>query len=155
MRCRRLVTPIILVLGVVSSASGQESNASATRAAEAAAVQKERSVWEGIQRKDWTGLDRILSGTTYVARTGILAEWKAGVAAAAFSNCVLKTYAMDSVRTRMINPNQVLLTYRAVADWSCGGQKEPSPTYETGIWQKSGGNWVIVYASSVPVAGGR
>ena len=57
---------------------------------------------------------------------------------------------MDSAHVRVLSTDERLLTYKSTYDWTCGGQRIPSPAYEMALWQRRGGRWVLLaHAASV------
>ena len=149
---RRLI--IATGLFALAAASARSSAQSATSTLQAAAaVAKEQALWGMLKKNDFKGFDAVVGGMMYAGATGVVPEWKPGLAEAFFKGCVLKSFAIDSMQTRTHGPDLVVLSYKATTDWRCGANRMPSPTYETAVWQRRGDRWVALYGGSTPVAG--
>jgi uncharacterized protein DUF4440 len=118
-----------------------------------AAVAKERALWEMIKRKDFRAFDSAVAGMMFSGATGVVPEWKPGLAETFFGPCVLKSYSLDSMQTRTRGNDIVVLAYKATSDWTCGTTKMPSPTYESAVWQRRNSEWHVLYGGSTPAAG--
>jgi hypothetical protein len=109
----------------------------------------ERRIWEGLTG-DHAGVDSLFVGAVDMDPNGITLDWKPGTGAQQLASCVMKSYAMDSAHVKALSPDQRLLTYKASYDWTCGGQRIPSPAYEMALWQRKGAGWALVaHAASV------
>ena len=125
------------------------SAASSPGADSADVLAAERRIWEGL-KGDHAGVDSLFAGAVDMDPNGITLDWKPGTGVQQLASCVMQSYAVDSVHVKALSPDQRLLTYKASYEWTCGGQRIPSPAYEMALWQRKGGQWALVtHAASV------
>ena len=113
---------------------------------------RERALWDMLKRNDFRAFDAAVDGMMFVGATGVVPQWKPGLAEAFFKTCTLAKYTLDSIQTRTHGSNLVVLSYKASTDQTCGGAKTPSPTYETAVWQRIGKEWKVLYGGSTQLA---
>jgi len=154
MRLGRAAMLLVAIVATTHSMPGG-AQSSKVRSADAAteAMDRERALWDMLKRKDFRAFDAAVDGMTFVGATGVVPQWKPGLAEAFFKTCTLAKYTLDSIQTRTRGPNLVVLSYKATVDQTCGGVKAPSPTYETAVWQRVGTEWKVLYGGSTPLAG--
>lgn len=104
----------------------------------------ERRIWEGLKSSDHSVLDTLFAEAVDMHPMGITLQFTPGAANRALAGCVIKTYAMDSAHVKVLSADQRLLTYKATYDWTCGGQRLPSPAYEMALWQRKGRGWALL-----------
>ena len=139
---------------VVVSSRGLSAQASVVQAGAAAseAVARERALWDLLKRNDFGGFDSSVKGMMFVGATGMVREWKDGLAEQFFKGCDLRSFTLDSMQATPRGQNLVVLSYRATTNWTCNGTPMPSPTYESAVWQRIDGTWRVLFGGSTPVA---
>jgi hypothetical protein len=156
------VTSVALVVALASCTSNAAERTSDSARVDSAAqsaispaadsadvLAAERRIWEGL-KSNHAGVDSLFAGAVDMDPNGITLEWKPGVATQQLASCEIKSYAMDSAHVKTLSTDQRLVTYKATYDWTCGGQRIPSPAYEMALWQRRGGRWALVaHAASV------
>ena len=56
--------------------------------------------------------------------------------------CEVKSYSLSDMKVNWIEKDTALLTYKADADATCGGQKAQAK-YHSSLWIKKNGKWLI------------
>jgi hypothetical protein len=115
-------------------------------------VAQERSIFDALQKNDFDAFNKALGADfTYVDAMGVT-MWQLANSAEMLKGCTITQIAMDSVKTRRVGSDLMVLTYKVSGDQTCNGQKAPSPVYSMSVWQKRGGRWVAVAHSETPPA---
>jgi len=151
MSVHRLTASVLLMCaGTAAVLQGQQQAGAAKSTAEREVIAAERAIWEDIKNNQWASFDKTIAGMTYVEPGGIVV-WKPGTSEQ-FNGIVTKSYSLDSVTTRVLAPDIVVLTYRASFEQTAQGKPQQSPVYMMSIWQRKGGKWTPVAHSETPSA---
>jgi ketosteroid isomerase-like protein len=142
----RLVSKLILPLAAVVSFAAP---ALAQRAAddETKFGNREAAVWEAVKNKQVDALRKVMSDD-YVAvydagSVGRDDELKG------ISQMTLRSYRIDDLKVRRIDPSNVIVTYKAVVDGDMNG-KSASGTYNAmSVWHRMGNRWNVAAHSEV------
>jgi len=149
-RNKLLMCALLLVVGRVSLLSAQQQAGSPQSAAGREVVAAEKAIWESIKAQRWADFDKSIAGMTYID-PGAMVVWKPGNPKQ-FEGMVMRSYSLDSVTTRAIASDIVLLTYKATLDQTVNGKQLPSPVYMMSLWQRKSGKWTPIAHSETPVA---
>jgi hypothetical protein len=67
--------------------------------------------------------------------------------------CVVKSVSLQNVKVTMIGQDVAIITYKAVADATCGGKSlSPTGDMNTSVWAKRGGKWLTVVHHQSPAS---
>jgi hypothetical protein len=163
----------LVVASVLCTACGKESSPEVANAANAAppsamtaadsssavsdVTAAMRKVYDGFVSRDTTGVAAAVpaSGMLYVSPGGVMPVTPPAGTTAMVKACDVRSYAMDSVQTRLPAPGAAVLAFKLTIDETCGGRKSPSPLYVLSTWQKDGGQWRAVAFTAVAAAGAK
>jgi hypothetical protein len=140
-------------MGLASSAFAQQQAGSASSSSSTAVIAAERAIWESLKSANWTQFDKTIAGMTYVTAEGIVV-WKSGNPSQ-FQGMVMRSYSWDSLDTRVLSPDVVVLSYKATVDATENGKNDPSPVYMLSVWQRKNGRWIPVAHSETVAASAR
>ena len=109
----------------------------------------ERSFWHDIKAKDWTELERHISGN-YVAVTP-QGRLDRAAALARLQQVHLDDYSLGDFQVEM-NGSTLVVAYTLTLRGSLAGQPLPSsPVHMLGVWQHQKSGWVLIAHSVVGV----
>lgn len=113
-----------------------------------------RKVYDGFVSHDSVSVSAAVppSGMLYVTPGGVAPIIPPAGTTAMVRACNVRSYAMDSVQTRIPAPGAAVLAFKLTIDETCEGQKTPSPLYVVSTWQKDGGQWRAVAFTAVAAA---
>jgi hypothetical protein len=171
MPCPPVVRFSLVVASVMLAACNKETSPDVAKAADAAppaamtaadssatvsdVTAAMRKVYDGFVSRDTVGVGAAVpaTGMLYVSPGGVMPVMPPAGTTAMVKACDVKSYAMDSVQTRIPAPGAVVLAFKLTIDETCGGQKSPSPVYVLSTWEKDGGQWRAVAFTAVPAQG--
>jgi len=140
---------IALSCAVGAQVGAQEQAGTARSQAERQVIAAERAVWEALKKGDWPPFDRITAGQLGFGPDGI--STTKGGNLKQYDGLVTTSYSLDSIQTRLLTPDVVIVAYKATYDQTQNGQKAPSPVYMMSVWQRKGGKWVTVaHSEAIP-----
>jgi ketosteroid isomerase-like protein len=67
------------------------------------------------------------------------------------SNCVVKSYSFSDERVTPVGADAAVITMTVDADYTCGGQKGPSPVRSASVYVRDGNAWKGAYHNEVPI----
>lgn len=149
MRCRAL--PLVLAVAMVfGSAANALAQAKPSQAAQPGAgslestlVALDRKLWEAVRTKDTLAFSReTVTRLLDVGQSGI-AHMSPADMAAAIHSCDTRSYQIDSAAVTRATADAAVLTYRVQMDQTCGGEKQPTLNYVTGVWALQNGRWKL------------
>lgn len=68
------------------------------------------------------------------------------------SKCEVKSYSFSDEQMTPVGADVAVLTYKASADYTCDGKKQPGNVWAASIYTRSGNEWKAVYHNETPVA---
>jgi ketosteroid isomerase-like protein len=162
MHAHRIGTAALSLVALLAATAGAQgtnppkvTKAAAARTAaspDSVVVAQERSLFDALQKNDINAFNKALGADfVYVDPTGVN-MWQLANSAEMLKGCTTGQITIDSVRTRPVGNDLMIVTYKATGDQTCNGQKAPSPVYSMSVWQKRGGRWVAVAHSETPPA---
>jgi len=114
-----------------------------------ALIATEKKLWEGWKNKDpkpfrtWVANDSVgITDHGTETKADLLKEIAAG-------GCEVKSYELSDFKLTMINSGAAILSYKGVADGTCGGQPVP-PTWSSTTYVNRGGKWWAVAHQESP-----
>ncbi len=139
----------MIAIGISSVGVGQTKTSSDPKI-ETEIIAMEKAGWEAWKNKD---------PSWYQANTTdeILLINSDGVSNKAqmirdLSSCDIKSVALDNFKFVMLDKDAVLMTYTAMQDGMCGGQKIPSMVRSTVNYVKRGGKWLEAMYMETPMS---
>src|SRR5687768_9909324 len=95
------------------------------------------------------------AGMVYMDHQGIVTLTNPQVTSDMFKMCLIRSYAIDSVRTTSPAPGTMLLAFKLTIDETCGDKRTLSPGYALSTWHQEGGAWKLVAFAAAPAVGAR
>jgi hypothetical protein len=83
------------------------------------------------------------AGVVYMDHQGIVPLTYPQGTSEMFRLCLIRGYAMDSVRTASPVPGVMLLAFKLTIDETCGDKRTLSPGYTLSTWHQEGGAWKL------------
>src|SRR5690349_21706210 len=121
LRTRLLICSLMLAAAQVGTLSAQQQAGSPQSAAGKEVFAAERAIWEDIKAQRWSDFDKTINGMTYID-PGAMVVWKSGNPKQ-LEGPVMRSYSLDSVSTRAVAPDIILLTYKATLDMTANGKQ--------------------------------
>ena len=143
----------VLVLALLVSAAPllAESNADVEKALQS----KEQMGWQAWKDHDQKVFDQILPDDAINIVGGTMDKGKQQIMKGAFDpGCQVASFSLSNFSYMWLDKDTVLMTYDAMQDATCGGQKVPGKVYASSIWQKKSGKWMSPFHQESPVGGG-
>ena len=110
----------------------------------------ETALWNAWKNKDakpfqnWLSADSVMIGEEGVgAKTDI-------VKMMASMPCEVKSFTLSDWKLSMVDADAALLTYKGVADGTCGGQPIPT-TWASSLWVNRKGKWMAFSHQETPM----
>jgi len=149
----------LLVVAVGLLAFGTMSFAQATKGKNADAEQKlisaEKQLWEAWKNKDGEPFKQSLTDdSVMIDQTGIVQGKDKAVDNLTKMPCDVTSYSVGDIKVDWIDKDTALLTYKADADATCGGQKVPPSVYASSLWVKKSGKWQAAFHQETAVGPG-
>ena len=112
-------------------------------------ISMENKLWEGWKNKDtkpfqrWVAADAVGIGDSGVSGKAALLK---GIAA---GGCEVKSFELSNFKMTMANSSSAILTYKGMADGTCGGTAIPA-VWASSTWVNRGGKWLAVQHQETP-----
>jgi hypothetical protein len=114
-------------------------------------VEKEKQLWQGWQDKKAAPFREMLTkDTVAVNPTGIQRGVETTAAEIEKGDCEVKSWEVHEPKVDWIDKNTALITYHAVQDATCGGQKIPDAVWASSIWVKQKDKWMNAFHQETP-----
>jgi hypothetical protein len=100
----------------------------------------ETALWNAWKNKDpkpfqnWLSADSVMVGEQGVASKGDITKMMASMP------CEVKSFTLSDWKLNMVDADAAFITYKGVADGTCGGQPIP-PTWASSLWVQRKGKW--------------
>ena len=129
----------MIAIGISSVTFGQTKIATDSKV-EAEIIALEKAGWEAWKNKDtsWiqkNGTDEVL----YITSDGTSDRSQYNEFTL---SCNIKSFSLDNFKFIMLDKDAVLMTYTAMQDGTCGGEKIPSQVRAAVNYVKRGGKWL-------------
>ncbi len=146
---KKIMMILMIAIGVSSVAYGQTKMSKDSKV-EAQLIALEKAGWESWKNKDAAWVKK---NTT----DEILIISSAGVADKAqyikdLPSCDIKSVALDNFKSEMPSKDTFILTYTAMQDGVCNGQKIPQQVRAMSYYVKRGGKWLEAMYMETPMA---
>jgi uncharacterized protein DUF4440 len=147
--CRAL--PLVLaIITVFGSAADALAQAKPSRAAQPGAgslestlVALDRKLWEAVRTKDTLAFSRETVPLLLDVGQSGAAQMSPADMAAAIRSCDTRSYQIDSAAVIRATADAAVLTYRVQMEQTCGGERQPTLNYVTGVWALQNGRWKL------------
>lgn len=143
---RRLAVLVLLAFAAnLTFAQSKESDT------EKKLVENEKKLWQGWQDKKGAPFrDMLTKETVGVSPMGITRGAEKNAADIEKGDCDVKSWEIHDPKVDWLDKNTALLTYHAVQDATCGGQKVPEAVWATSIWVKQKDKWLGAFHQETP-----
>ena len=141
---RQLIAPLstILMLALTSAAVAEDLQSELTAL--------EKSLWTASSKKDPAPYRKVVpDDAVQITASGVLTGKEAIIKDQ--MSCDVRSFTLHDVKIHQLTPDVVALHYTATLDATCNGEKAPSKTASTSIWQKTNGKWVNPVYNSTPI----
>jgi hypothetical protein len=172
---RRTLPGVLLLSAALASCSGDsraadeqaspaapppasaETRTGTDSAAAAAVVAAMHRVYAAFKTQDTAAGNAELSaaGMVYMDHQGIVPLTNPQGTSEMFRMCLIRSYAMDSVRTASPGPGVMLLAFKLTIDETCGDRRTLSPGYALSTWHQEGGAWKLAAFAGAAAVGAR
>ncbi len=116
-----------------------ESNADVEKALQA----KEQSGWQAWKDHDKKAFEMLIPDDAINIAGGSMDKGKQNIMKSAFEpGCQVASFSLSNFSYMWLDKDTVLMTYDAMQDGTCGGNKIPGKVWASSIWQKKGGKWI-------------
>ena len=101
----------------------------------------ETALWNAWKNKDakpfqsWLASDGVMIGEQGVGSKADVVQMMGS------SPCEIKSFTLSDWKLSMVNPDAAMLTYKGVADGTCGGQPIPA-VWASSLWINRKGKWM-------------
>lgn len=145
---------VIAVLGFALLVSALPMFAESNADVEKALQTKEQAGWQAWKDHDQKTFDEIIPEDAINIVGGNVQKGKPAIVKDAFDpGCQVASFSLSNFSYMWLDKDTVLMTYDAMQDATCGGQKVPGKVYASSIWQKKGGKWMSPFHQETPAAG--
>ena len=146
---------VAFTLACPLAARAQQSEHQSTDAARAVQdsllSRREAAQWDALKARDTTTLARLMGGNLVDIDVSGIKRTSPASTARYVLGCQTASYALADVRVAHFGPTAVI-TYTAMVDATCWGQKAPSPLYVMTVYEQHGDVWTAVAHSETPAA---
>ena len=147
---KKLMMILMIAIGVSSVAYGQTKMMTDPKV-EAQIIALEKAGWEAWKNKDTSWLQKYITEEyVLISSTGVTdkAQYLKDTLA-----CNIKSVSLDNFKVVMLDKDAAVMTYTAMQDGVCGGEKIPSQVRATVNYVKRGGKWLESMYTETPMAG--
>ena len=146
---------VVAVLGFALLASSMPLFAESSADVEKALQAKEQSGWQAWKDHDKKAFEEILPDESINIAGGTMDKGKQQIIKGALDpGCKVASFSLSNFSYMWLDKDTVLMTYDAMQDATCGGNKVPGKVYASSIWQKKGGKWMSPFHQETAAAGG-
>lgn len=138
-----------------SAANAANSNAAKPAAAaptKESLVAMENKAFEAWSKKDGKFFEAFMTDNFVAMTPAGPANKTASLKEITGSNCEVKSYSFSDEQMTPIGADVAVLTYKAKADFTCDGKKQPSDVWAASVYTRSGDTWKAVYHNETPIA---
>ena len=149
MRCS-----VIAVLGFALLVSALPLFAESNADLEKALQSKEQAGWQAWKDHDKKTFEEMIPEDAINIAGGTMDKGKQAIMKGAFDpGCQVASFSLSNFSYMWLDKDTVLMTYDAMQDATCGGQKVPGKVYASSIWQKKGGKWMSPFHQETAATG--
>ncbi len=141
---------LMIAIGVSSVAFGQTKMSNDSKV-EAQIIALEKAGWEAWKNKDTSWIQKNGTEETLVITSGGIMDRTQYIKDTL--SCDIKSVSLADFKVVMLDKDAALMTYTAMQDGVCGGQKIPSQVRATVNYVKRGGKWLEAMYMETPMSG--
>jgi hypothetical protein len=111
---------------------------------------QETKLWDAWKNKDpkpfqaWLSADSVMISEDGIGMKNDVVKMLASMP------CEVKSFTLSDWKMRNINAGAVLLTYKALAEGTCGGNPIPN-VWSSTVWVNRGGKWLAFSHQETPI----
>lgn len=114
-------------------------------------VEMEKQLWQAWQDKKAQPFREMLTKESIgVSPMGVMRGAETNAAEIEKGGCEVKSWEIHEPKVDWIDKNTALLTYHAVQDATCGGQKIPEAMWASSLWVKQKDKWQAAFHQESP-----
>jgi hypothetical protein len=141
---------LILMIGLLIAVPALAQVKAGDAKLQAELVAKEKALWDAFFKKDVKAFeDALAADGVYVDGMGVSSKADL-VKMIATMNCKIKNYSFSQEKLTRIDHDAVILTFKAMQDGECDGQKIPAVSYVSSTWVMRNGKWMGFSHTEVP-----
>ncbi len=110
----------------------------------------ETKLWEAWKNKDAKPFQANLAADSVMIGSGGVQGKTAAIKEITSMGCDVKSFKLSDWKLTMIDSDAAVITYKGIADGTCGGQALP-PVWASSVWVKRGGRWQAFSHQETPV----
>jgi len=146
---KRVAVLVLLMFGAAAAAPAQMGGKDADT--EKKIIEMEKQLWQAWQdKKGQPFRDMLTKDTVGVSPMGLMRGAEATAAEIEKGECAVNSWAIHDPKVDWIDKNTALLTYHAVQDATCGGQKVPEAIWASSLWVKQKNKWLAAFHQESP-----
>lgn len=113
-------------------------------------VAKEKTLWDAWFKRDVKAFeDALAADGVFIDGMGVSSKAEM-LKMLPSSNCKIKSYSFANEKLTRIDKDAVILTFKAMQDGECDGQKIPAVSYVSSTWVMRNGKWMGFSHAEVP-----
>ena len=133
---------------LAQAAKNQKAGVSPTDAI----IAQEQSIFDALTENDIAAFNKAIGADfVYQSPEGTI-TWELAKSAEILKPCKSGKFTMTEPKVTPASPDVMVLTYKTAGEQVCDGKKSASPVFAMSVWQKRGGQWVLVAHSQTPAA---
>ena len=112
-------------------------------------IATERKLWEAWKNKDAKPFKATLAADSIMIGESGIADKATAVKEITGMDCDVKSFELSDFKLSMAGPNVALLTYKGIAEGTCGGAAIP-PSWASSLYVNRGGKWYAFSHQETP-----
>jgi hypothetical protein len=141
---------LILVVALLIALPAFAQDKAADAKLQADLVAKEKALWNAWFKKDVKAFDEALAADgVYIDGMGVSSKAEL-LKMIPTANCKIRSYSFAQEKLTRIDKDAVILTFKALQDGECDGQKIPPVSYVSSTWVLRNGKWMGFSHTEVP-----
>ena len=117
----------------------------------AALMALEKSAYEAWKTKDAKFWDTFLSDKFVGYGSSGKVDKASGIKEFTGTDCEVKSYALSGEKMKPLGKDAALITFKAIVDGTCGGQKVPAISMAASVFVRDGAKWKAAFHAEAPV----
>ena len=139
---------VLIVLAFAANLMFAQSKESDT---EKKLIENEKKLWQAWQEKKGAPFrDMLTKDTVNVNPMGIERGAEKSAAEIEKGDCDVKSWEVHDPKVDWLDKNTALVTYHAVQDATCNGQKIPDAVWASSVWVKQKDKWQGAFHQETP-----
>ncbi len=149
---RTLASIVLLVVAAAVNLSQTEDKKSAAvdASVKEALITLEKQGWEAWKNRDSKFVQNNMPEDGISVTAAGFEDKAAMVKSVSSSDCEIKSYSLDNINVKMLDPNTAILMFKGNQAGTCKGKAIPAAVWASSIYVKRGGKWVNVFYQETP-----